>query len=579
MHRSITALPIKPSRLQGLSERLIDSHYVNNYGGAARRLVAIEAGLAECNPATGPGFRLAGLMRERLAAQNSMLLHEHYFAALGGDGSPPNGPLAAAIERDFGSFAAWRARFVALARALAGGSGWALLMHDSREGRLVNQWAPDHLHALAGARPVLALDMYEHAYHLDFGADASGYIEAVLGNLDWSRLARLHTAALAGLAPPLAPDLPADELVTAEALRAGRDDLTVLDVRLAADRAKGAARHRRRWLVPGRGAGQLGSGAGAWAAGRRLLRLWLPGKRRGGGKAAPARPQRASFGRWPGRVACLGWRTGGGRGGLTGHVAAGRLRQMGQGMAEAASLGDLLDRARRIVLFTGAGISTESGIPDFRSPGGLWSRYRPIEFGQFMASEGARREAWRRKFAMDAVLLKAEPNRGHRACEKLVRGGRAACVITQNIDGLHQGSGIPDDKVIELHGNGTYAKCLVCETRYELAPIRQAFLADETLPTCRFCGGTVKAATISFGQGMPQEAMRRAERETLAADLFIAIGSSLVVYPAAGFPMLAKRNGAKLAIVNREPTEFDPHADLVLNAEIGTILGDAVGVN
>lgn len=238
MHRSITALPIKPSRLQGLSERLIDSHYVNNYGGAARRLVAIEAGLTEFNPATGPGFRLAGLMRERLAAQNSMLLHEHYFAALGGDGSPPTGPLAAAIERDFGSFAAWRARFVALARALAGGSGWALLMHDSREGRLVNQWAPDHLHALAGARPVLALDMYEHAYHLDFGADASGYIEAVLGNLDWSRLARLHMAALAGLAPPLAPDLPADELVTAEALRAGRDDLTVLDVRLAADRAE-----------------------------------------------------------------------------------------------------------------------------------------------------------------------------------------------------------------------------------------------------------------------------------------------------------------------------------------------------
>ncbi|MBM3492522.1 MAG: NAD-dependent deacetylase [Alphaproteobacteria bacterium] len=248
-------------------------------------------------------------------------------------------------------------------------------------------------------------------------------------------------------------------------------------------------------------------------------------------------------------------------------------------MPDGAGLGELLSAAGRIVLFTGAGISTESGIPDFRSPGGLWSRYRPIEFGEFMASEEARREAWRRKFAMDEVLLKAEPNRGHRACEKLIRSGRATCVVTQNIDGLHQASGIPEDKVIELHGNGTYAKCLVCETRYELPPIRKAFLADATLPTCKFCGGTVKTATISFGQAMPPEAMRWAERETLAADLFLAIGSSLVVYPAAGFPVLAKRNGARLAILNREPTELDAYADLVVNAEIGNALGDAVGVN
>jgi NAD-dependent deacetylase len=152
-------------------------------------------------------------------------------------------------------------------------------------------------------------------------------------------------------------------------------------------------------------------------------------------------------------------------------------------------------------------------------------------------------------------------------------------VITQNIDGLHQASGIPDDKVIELHGNGTYARCLECWERYELEPIRAAFLADETLPVCEACGGVVKTATISFGQSMPEVAMAAAERETLAADLCLVLGSSLVVFPAAGFPVLAKRNGARLAIVNREPTDLDTMADLVLNAEIGDTLGAAVGNN
>ena len=240
----------------------------------------------------------------------------------------------------------------------------------------------------------------------------------------------------------------------------------------------------------------------------------------------------------------------------------------------------LIDEATRVVVFTGAGISTESGIPDFRSPGGLWTKYKPIEFGDFMASEEMRRESWRRKFAMDEVMTKAEPNRGHRAVEKLVRTGKVTAVITQNVDGLHQASGVPDRQVIELHGNSTYAKCLDCGERYELSAIRAVFEDDETLPVCQKCDSEfVKTATISFGQQMPEVEMARAQQATLECDLMIAIGSSLVVYPAAGFPVMAKQNGAGLAILNREPTDLDSYADFVLNAEIGTTLGDAVNVN
>ncbi len=239
----------------------------------------------------------------------------------------------------------------------------------------------------------------------------------------------------------------------------------------------------------------------------------------------------------------------------------------------------LLREARRVVFFTGAGISTESGIPDFRSPGGLWTKNQPIDFRDFVSSEAMRREAWRRKFAMEEVMQKAEPNRGHRAVEKLIRLGKASSVITQNVDGLHQASGIADDRVIELHGNTTYAKCLDCAERMELDPIREGFVKRGLLPECRSCGGIVKTATISFGQAMPEDEMRRAQIETLMSDLFIVVGSSLVVYPAAGFPSMAKQNGARLVIVNRDPTDLDDRADLVLNREIGATLGDAVGVN
>jgi NAD-dependent deacetylase len=229
-------------------------------------------------------------------------------------------------------------------------------------------------------------------------------------------------------------------------------------------------------------------------------------------------------------------------------------------------------------VFTGAGISTESGIPDFRSPGGIWTKQAPIDFSDFVGSDNARHDTWRRRFALEPILRQAAPNRGHRAVAELIRSGMATSVITQNIDGLHQDSGIPDDKVIELHGNATYAHCLNCGIHYQIEPFRNDFEHHNIVPHCD-CGGWIKSATISFGQSMPMDEMRRAETETLSADLFIAIGSSLTVYPAAGFPELAKRNGATLVILNREQTRLDEIADLVLNRPIGETLGTAVGVD
>ncbi len=248
-------------------------------------------------------------------------------------------------------------------------------------------------------------------------------------------------------------------------------------------------------------------------------------------------------------------------------------------MAKVDDLARMIADARRIVAFTGAGISTESGIPDFRSPGGIWTKFKPIEFSDFIASADARRESWRRKFASDAVMKAATPNAGHRALARLVEQGRMSAVITQNIDGLHQASGIPDDKVIELHGNATYASCLDCGERYTLDWVREIFSLDERLPKCTACGGMIKTATISFGQSMPEDEMERAREVALEADLCITIGSSLVVYPAAGFPIMAKQNGARYVILNRDPTDQDPIADLVINAEIGPTLSRAVGVN
>lgn len=238
----------------------------------------------------------------------------------------------------------------------------------------------------------------------------------------------------------------------------------------------------------------------------------------------------------------------------------------------AAKLQNMLEASTQCVVFTGAGISTESGIPDFRSPTGLWKNNMPIDFNDFVASPEARNEAWRRKFALEDKFLAAQPTRGHKAIAHLIDVGRVSHVITQNIDNLHHASGIDGDKIIELHGNGSYATCLTCNKRHEMRWIGEVFRASGAPPDCQQCGGIVKSATISFGQPMPELKMKQAEDATLACDLFIVLGSSLVVYPAAGFPILAKQNSAKLVIINKEDTELDVLADLVGHVDIGDVM-------
>jgi NAD-dependent deacetylase len=240
-------------------------------------------------------------------------------------------------------------------------------------------------------------------------------------------------------------------------------------------------------------------------------------------------------------------------------------------------LAELIAESAVIVPFTGAGISTETGIPDFRSPGGLWARNRPIPYDAFVASQEVRNEAWRRRFAMDETFASARPGRGHRALASLYRSGKIPAVITQNIDGLHQASGFTADDVIELHGNTTYARCIGCDKRYELDWVRTRYAMDKQAPSCSDCSKPVKTATISFGQAMPENDMRRAARLARECELFIAIGSSLVVWPAAGLPMLAKEAGARLVIINNEATDLDGEADLVVRADIGETLGPFVG--
>jgi NAD-dependent deacetylase len=207
----------------------------------------------------------------------------------------------------------------------------------------------------------------------------------------------------------------------------------------------------------------------------------------------------------------------------------------------------------------------------------LWTRNRPIPFDEFVASQDARDEAWRRRFAMQATFAQAKPGRGHRALASLYRAGKIPVVITQNIDNLHQMSGFAPDHVIELHGNTTYARCIGCRTRYDLAWVRKRFDEDGVAPNCIACDRPVKTATISFGQAMPEDEMQRATELAQHCDLFIAIGSSLVVWPAAGFPLMARNCGARLVIINREPTEQDELADLVIREDIGETLGPFVG--
>ena len=233
---------------------------------------------------------------------------------------------------------------------------------------------------------------------------------------------------------------------------------------------------------------------------------------------------------------------------------------------------NILSESLNTVVFTGAGISTESGIPDFRSPTGIWTKNKPIEFKDFLSSEEIRVEFWKRKFTVDLTISKAKPNAGHMIISELNHIGKVSKIITQNIDNLHQISGVPEENVIELHGNTTFAKCLDCDLRYELNSIKKLFEQTNKPPYCKNCSGIIKTATISFGQSMPKEEMLKAEKASLSCDLFIAIGSSLKVYPAASFPLVAKKNGSKLIILNREGTDLDKYADLVIHDEIGEFL-------
>lgn len=233
--------------------------------------------------------------------------------------------------------------------------------------------------------------------------------------------------------------------------------------------------------------------------------------------------------------------------------------------------------ARRIVGFTGAGISTESGIPDFRSPNGVWAKYRTVYFDEFLSSHEGRVEYWRQKVENWPHIRNAEPNAGHLAFVALETAGKLRALITQNIDGLHQKAGSSRELVIELHGTTTEAVCLSCGDRISSEEAVARVHAGELAPECRHCNGYLKPATISFGQAMPADEMRRATAAALNCDVFIAVGSSLVVHPAAGFPALAKQNGATLAIVNRDPTPLDEIADLVINGEIGVALPELVG--
>jgi NAD-dependent deacetylase len=235
----------------------------------------------------------------------------------------------------------------------------------------------------------------------------------------------------------------------------------------------------------------------------------------------------------------------------------------------------LIANSSRIVGFTGAGISTESGIPDFRSPNGIWANNRIIEYSEFVASRAGRVEYWRQKVAMWPEMRDAQPNAGHRALVELERRGKLRAMITQNIDGLHQRAG--NTRVIELHGTTAAAECLTCGARIPMDAAVARVQAGDPAPECERCGGLLKPATVSFGQSMPALAMRAAVEACQDCDVFLAVGSSLVVYPAASLPEIAKQSGAALIIINRTPTPLDGIADLVLSEEIGKALPRLIG--
>jgi NAD-dependent deacetylase len=231
--------------------------------------------------------------------------------------------------------------------------------------------------------------------------------------------------------------------------------------------------------------------------------------------------------------------------------------------------------AKRTVVFTGAGLSTESGIPDFRSPGGVWDKYNPEDFyfQNFLANEASREKYWQMATEMWEPIKKAQPNPAHLAIAEFEKLGKLDCVITQNIDGLHFKAGNSEEKVIQLHGTAIFVSCLSCRKRYDRNEIQERIKKWQKAPRCDDCGGLLKPATISFGQSMPEKETQEAYHRSSLCDLFIVIGSSLVVQPAASMPLVAKRNGARLVIINRDPTPFDDIADLVIHDQAGPTMG------
>jgi len=236
-------------------------------------------------------------------------------------------------------------------------------------------------------------------------------------------------------------------------------------------------------------------------------------------------------------------------------------------------LARLIIESKKVVVFTGAGISTESGIPDFRGPGGIWSRYDPEDFTiqKFLSSPAARKTIWKMS-AESGLLAEAEPNPAHYAIAELCQLGKLDCVITQNIDNLHQKAGVPEDKVFELHGNTRWAVCLSCRRRFPMPEVLQKIQAGVEVPDCPDCQGILKPDAVLFGEALPQETLQEATRRSQNCDLFIVIGSTLLVYPAAYMPTYAREAGARLAIVNLTPTPLDHYATVVIRGGAGEVM-------
>jgi len=242
-------------------------------------------------------------------------------------------------------------------------------------------------------------------------------------------------------------------------------------------------------------------------------------------------------------------------------------------MEEIERLAQLIIESKKVIVFTGAGISTESGIPDFRSPGGIWSKYDPEDFTiqKFLSGPAARKAIWKMS-AESGLLTEAEPNPAHYAIAELYHLGKLDCVITQNIDNLHQKAGVPEDKVFELHGNTRWAVCLSCRRRFPMPEVLQKIKAGIEVPDCPECQGILKPGAVFFGEALPQETLQEASRRSQNCDLFIVIGSTLLVYPAAYMPTYAREAGARLAILNLTPTPLDQYAAVVIRGGAGEVM-------